>query len=117
MAPHLVQNLLAQIEAHKLTNETLTEKLEEEKVKVRHLEHMLTSKERDLLKQKELVDKRDVEMGMLKGALARRSLEEQREAALGGRYLSDEGRMDEVGKGGKKRALPEDGADENPGAR
>lgn len=84
---------------------------------MQHLEHMLTSKEWDLLKQKELVDKRDVEIGMLKGALARRSLEEQGEASLGGRYLSDKGRMDEVGKEGKKRALPEDGADENSGAR
>ena len=117
MAPHLVQNLLVQIEAHKLTNETLTARLEEDKVKMQHLEHMLTSKERDLIKQTQLVNKKDVEIGMLKEALARRGLEEPGEAALGGRQdRSVEGGMDEVEKG-KKRALPEDEADENAGAR
>lgn len=118
MTPHPFQNLLAQMEAHKLTNETLTERLEEEKVKVQHLEHMLTSKEHDLLKQKELVDKRDVEIGMLKEALARRGLEEPGEAALRGRHeVGDEGGMDEVDGKGRRHAPPEDEADENPVAR
>ena len=118
MALYSAQNLLAQIEAHKLANETLTERLEEEKVKVQHLEHMLTSKERDLVKQTELVDKRDVEIRMLKEALVRRGLEEPVEAAPGGRReRGGEDRMNEVGKEGEKRALPEDGAAELHDAR
>lgn len=61
-----IKNLLAEIDAHKLTSEALMGRLEEEKVKVQHLEHMLTSKERDLLKQKEIANKSDLEIRMLK---------------------------------------------------
>lgn len=61
------------------------------------------------------MDKRDVQIGMLKEAIARRGLAEPEELALGGKYEGgDEGWMD--GKR-KKRAFSEAETDENSGAQ